>query len=278
MSRRKGIPSEFYGDDVRWFTALVIDARPPEGEGLEGYVRIRVHGAHSPSLQDIPESDLPWAQVLIPTTEGGTSGLGSTPRIEAGTLVFGFFMDGKYSQVPIVLGSLPHMTTPTPIQLGFDPINPDTPPTSQNASMDLEGVDNENTGDIDEFVRTRRQEEAIKELVRNGMNPETAIAVTAAFDVKGGMVTGEHPDGTYGIDGLSGERLEGLKQSTPNYQNFDAQVQYKQSELNSTQSQTAVEMGNTSTARATALANDASQVKPIKDKIVEIKDQLGGGG
>ena len=42
MELPKGLPSEFYGDHVRWFTGLVINARPPAGEGLEGYVQIRI--------------------------------------------------------------------------------------------------------------------------------------------------------------------------------------------------------------------------------------------
>ena len=277
MARHTSIPSEFYGDNPRWFTGLVIDARPPENKGLEGYVRVRIHGVHSPSLADIPEGDLPWAQVMIPTTEGGTSGLGSTPRIEAGTLVFGFFMDGQFSQTPIILGSLPHMTTPTPIQLGFDPINSETAGV-ESIEMDLEGVDNENTGEIDEETRTRRQEESIKELMRNGMSFESAVAVTAAFDVKGGMITGEHPDGSFGIDNFSGERAQALKDSGPDYQNFDKQVSFVNNELNSTQSQKTVEMGNTMTSKANALADNAKQATQIKNKTTEILDNLGGGG
>lgn len=278
MSLPKGLPSEFYGDDPRWFMATVIDARPPEGEGLEGYVRVRIHGVHSPSLADIPESDLPWAQVLIPTTEGGTSGLGSTPRLEAGALVFGIFMDGKYSQVPIVIGSLPHITTPTPIQLGFDPINAETAGV-EVGEMNLEGTDNENTGEITNDARERRQDESIKELLREGYDLDTAIAITAKYDIKSGMITGEHQDGSFGIDNFSGERLEGLKNSSPDYQNYDAQVKYAASELNTTQAQTKTELGNANSpsSKAAVLGSDAAESTAIQNKTYEMQDNYGGG-
>ena len=53
----KSLLSEYYGDNVRWFVADVIDSTPPFG--LEGRVRVRIHGVHSPSTKDIKQSDLP---------------------------------------------------------------------------------------------------------------------------------------------------------------------------------------------------------------------------
>jgi hypothetical protein len=105
---------KYYGDKTRWFVGDVIDGTPPYG--YEGRVRVRIHGVHNPSARQIAQNDLPWAQVVLPTTEGGVSGLGTTPRIEAGALVFGFFMDGKQSQVPLILGSIPRTEYPSPVQ------------------------------------------------------------------------------------------------------------------------------------------------------------------
>ena len=48
MSFDNPIQSEFYGDNVRWFIATVIDASPPFG--FEGRVKIRVHGLHSRNI------------------------------------------------------------------------------------------------------------------------------------------------------------------------------------------------------------------------------------
>ena len=76
---------EYYGDDFRWFVATVINSTPPFG--FEGRVRIRVHGIHNPSTGEIGESDLPWAQVMIPLTEGGSSGHGRGPQVLPGALV-----------------------------------------------------------------------------------------------------------------------------------------------------------------------------------------------
>lgn len=274
MSLPKGLPSEFYGDDPRWFIATVIDARPPEDEGLEGYVRVRIHGVHSPSTLDIPESALPWAQVLIPTTEGGTSGLGSTPRLEAGAIVFGMFMDGKYSQVPIVIGSLPHITTPTPIQQGFDPVNADTAGV-EVGEINLDGVDNENTGPIENQARERRQDESIKNLAREGYDLDTSIAVTAKYDIKSGMVTGEHPDGTFGIDKFSGGRLEALKNFSPNYSNYDTQIKFAAQELNKSKAE--LGSANTPSSKAAVLGKDQTESSAIQNKLYELKDNYGGG-
>ena len=273
----RAIPTEFYGDQTRWFTALVIDARPPEGKGLEGYVRIRIHGVHSPSLKDIPEADLPWAQVLIPTTEGGTSGLGATPRIEAGALVIGLFMDGRMSQVPVVLGSLPVTTFKTPIQLGYDPITEDTAGTDDAvAEINLENVENENTGAITEDIREARQEELIKDMLRNGYDVEKAISVTARADIRSGMVTGEGQEG-FGIDNFAGERLEQLKQFSPEFQNYDTQVKFLAHELNTTRAQDRVTMGNSLNKQAETLGATATETAAIKKKQLALYDIHGGG-
>ena len=63
MSYDNPIQSEFYGDNVRWFIATVIDASPPFG--FEGRVKIRVHGLHSPETYLLPQQDLPWANVFF---------------------------------------------------------------------------------------------------------------------------------------------------------------------------------------------------------------------
>ena len=112
----KPIQEHMYGDNYRWFVGTVVNAHPPPG--LEGRVKVRINGVHSPSTNAIPERDLPWAQVLIPTTEHGVSGYGRVPQLNAGAYVFGCFLDGISSQLPLVLGSLPRTELPTSIQQG----------------------------------------------------------------------------------------------------------------------------------------------------------------
>jgi hypothetical protein len=105
---------EFYGDSTRWFIASVIDGSPPAG--MEGSVRIRIHGIHSGNTNDIPQGDLPWAQTVIPSTEPGVSGLGRACRLLPGAQVFGVFMDGTNSQTPLVLGSITKNEFPSSVQ------------------------------------------------------------------------------------------------------------------------------------------------------------------
>jgi hypothetical protein len=95
---------DFYGDTVRWFTGAVVDINDPENLGR---VKVRIYGIHSDSQVDLPDADLPWAQIVVPVTEGGTNGLGNNLGIKVGALVFGMFLDGKHSQLPMIFGSLP---------------------------------------------------------------------------------------------------------------------------------------------------------------------------
>lgn len=99
----------FYGDDTRWFVARVIDWE----DQYQGRVKIRVLGLHS---EDVPDEDLPWAKCMLPTTEGGTSGIGKIPQVLNNAFVFGMFLDGKLSQMPIVLGSMTQFEVPSSTQ------------------------------------------------------------------------------------------------------------------------------------------------------------------
>jgi len=73
-----------------------------------GRVRVRVFGIHPPrdSADDgdsVPTDDLPWATVL-------DASYGTSPVIPSvGDWVFGFFIDGREAQQPVVMGRLPGM-------------------------------------------------------------------------------------------------------------------------------------------------------------------------
>ena len=98
----------FYGDQNRWFIGLVVDVDDPLKLDR---VKVRIQGIHTHDTTLIPNSDLPWAQVAIPVTEGGSSGIGANASIKPRAQVFGFFLDGKNSQLPLVLGSIPKIET-----------------------------------------------------------------------------------------------------------------------------------------------------------------------
>ena len=95
---------EFYGDQTRWFTGRLVSLDDPQQLGR---VRVRIYGIHTEDTEMIPDEDLPWAQVVVPVTQGGTAGFGNNLGIQVNALVFGMFLDGQNSQLPLVLGSLP---------------------------------------------------------------------------------------------------------------------------------------------------------------------------
>lgn len=233
----------FYGDNIRWFVADVIDSTPPYG--FEGRVRIRIHGVHNPSTRDVRQNELPWAQVVIPTTEGGVSGLGATPRLEAGALVFGMFMDGAESQVPLVLGSLPRIEYPTPIQksLAFEDLIERVDPNVQFYNQVIVGIDEDDSSLENELrdepvpgnVARYRRDIAVKFFLSNGYTIKQACAIvgcisrrTSTFD------TTWSANGGNGLMGWSGVRFTNLKQFSMEWWKFSVQLAFIMYELNTT--------------------------------------------
>lgn len=88
-----------------WFNGVVEDRMDPT---YTGRVKVRCIGFHTASKSNLPTSDLPWAQVVLPITSSSISGIGQTPLgLVEGSWVFGYFRDGERCQEPVVLGSLP---------------------------------------------------------------------------------------------------------------------------------------------------------------------------
>jgi len=81
------------------FYGIVEDRQDPLKVGR---VRVRIHGIHSENKQYIATPDLPWAQVLLPTTTAGLSRIGTQHGLIEGSTVFGFFRDGKTRQDPVI--------------------------------------------------------------------------------------------------------------------------------------------------------------------------------
>lgn len=110
----KTINNAFYGDSMRWFVGVVEETGTDEPK--LGRVRVRIHGVHG-DQSDINTSDLPLAQVMVPATEPGVSGLGKHPNLHIGATVVGFFLDGAASQLPLIVGSIPKIESPSNEQL-----------------------------------------------------------------------------------------------------------------------------------------------------------------
>ena len=235
--------SKYYGDSTRWFIGEVIDATPPFG--YEGRVRVRIHGVHNPSTRSVRQDDLPWAQVVLPTTEGGVSGLGTSPRLEAGALVFGVFMDGKESQVPIVIGSLPRTEYPTTVQqsLAFqdliERVNPDIEFYNQSIAgidKDDESLDDQRRDKpVPKNITNYRQDTAVRFFLASGYSMKQSCALVGAISRTNPTfnTTYENNDGI-GLVGWKGTRLTNLKQFSANWWFYSTQLAFIIYELNTT--------------------------------------------
>ena len=104
-----------------WFFGVVEDVSDPLNIGR---VRVRCYGWHSEDKVALPTIDLPWAQVMMPTTSSSAGGLGRSPTgLLPGASVVGFFMDGTRAQTPMIMGSFHGVANKTDSDTPF----PDTP-------------------------------------------------------------------------------------------------------------------------------------------------------
>jgi len=94
-------------DDSVWRENVIAAPHASEGENI-GWGRrykVRILGLHDQGETEIPSKDLPWANVMMPVTSGGSlNSSGQTPALRQGNIVFGFFMDGTAMTVPVIMG------------------------------------------------------------------------------------------------------------------------------------------------------------------------------
>ena len=91
---------QYYGDETRWFLGIVIDINDPEQLGR---VKVLIFGVHGEDTIDVPNRDLPWAHVVTPITECGSSGIGANVGIKPLAQVYGIFLVGKNFKVHFVI-------------------------------------------------------------------------------------------------------------------------------------------------------------------------------
>ena len=110
----------FLGSSFHWFIGQIADdstwrenQNPAKFNKVEdipawGYrYKVRIVGQHEQEESDVSAEELPWAQVMYPVTSGnGIGGSFMTPALKQGMFVFGFFLDGKDEQTPIIMGCL----------------------------------------------------------------------------------------------------------------------------------------------------------------------------
>ena len=80
-----------------FFIGVVEDRDDPRAEGR---VKVRAFGVHG-SNRDIPTTELPWATLII-----GNHDVNFTPP-PLNAWVFGFFIDGRDAQQPMIIGLIP---------------------------------------------------------------------------------------------------------------------------------------------------------------------------
>lgn len=229
---------DYYGDKVRWFIGDCIDGSPPYG--YEGRIRVRIHGIHNPSTREVFQNDLPWAQVVMPSTEGGVSGLGAVPRIQAGALVFGFFMDGKESQVPLVVGTLPRTEYPTSVQqsLAFQDLLDRVDPNVEFYNLSIAAINIEDPALDDEgenYQRDSREVAAVKFFMSNNYTLKQACAIAGVItDVNFDYSTAETEGAGNGLVKWKDDRWSRAKAFNAEYHRFSVQLGFILYELNTT--------------------------------------------
>ena len=107
------LKSNFIGrDGFRWWVGQIApfelgsgQEEQSNGGGWGNRAKVRILGYHSFDDQELANDDLPWAQVLLPTTSGsGAANTGTNTKLKPSDYVFGFFLDGDNAQIPVIIG------------------------------------------------------------------------------------------------------------------------------------------------------------------------------
>lgn len=98
MEKTKNFPGM---DGFIWWTGIVEDRKDPLKVGR---VRVRIFGWHKDNKSNVPSDELLWAQ---PVMSANAYQISHVPK--EGEVLFGFFMDGEYAQVPFYMGVIPNI-------------------------------------------------------------------------------------------------------------------------------------------------------------------------
>ena len=106
-------------NNLIWFVGVVEDSNDLTNAGR---VRVRAFGIHASDKEALPTAHLPWATVL-----DGTFGAAQVIPKEA-DWVFGFFVDGREAQHPMIMGRIPGMSLSFGAGAGMPGEDPYLPP------------------------------------------------------------------------------------------------------------------------------------------------------
>jgi hypothetical protein len=89
-----------------WDKPELVDYDPYQFKDAWGYrCKVRIIGYHIFNEDILPDSDLPWAHIMLSPSDGSAQGgTGKPHKIVGGETVFGFFLDGEDAQQPVISG------------------------------------------------------------------------------------------------------------------------------------------------------------------------------
>lgn len=105
------LKTNFVGrDGFRWWVGQIAPVDCWEGQanggGWGNRYKVRIMGYHPYSEAELPNDDLPWAGVILPSTTGsGGANTGTNSKLKPGDIVLGFFLDGDNGQIPVIFGT-----------------------------------------------------------------------------------------------------------------------------------------------------------------------------
>jgi hypothetical protein len=168
--------------------------------------KVRIFNWHTGELDKLPPKDMAFCQVVMPVTAG--SGHGSettTPSIESGSVVFGFFMDGMAGQEGYIMGVLGNSNNNVPKKRGESAPNqptrtptgtstPSTPPTgpgslSQIPLSQIPNVDGLSTAQLNKLLDpSKTASSAVSKVVNEAKQKARAAGLPAAEVTRLGQV------------------------------------------------------------------------------------------
>ena len=103
------LKSNFVGrDGFRWWIGQIAPEEVQKQLNKDGWgnrLKVRIMGYHPYSVAELPDKDLPWAQILLSTSDGtGSSNYATSHKVRPSDIVFGFFLDGDNAQIPVISG------------------------------------------------------------------------------------------------------------------------------------------------------------------------------
>ena len=186
MLEESFLKTNFMGrDGFRWWVGQI----PPEGEdydlqqnggGWGNRIKVRILGYHPYSLAELPNKDLPWATILMGTTDGsGAQNRATSVSIAPGDTVFGFFLDGDNAQVPVIIGVFGRTSqVPTSeFQSPFVPFTGNTEKVKNDGSIVANSQSNEQSAlsQVSPIATDKKTADRVGEATGQNENTETAL-------------------------------------------------------------------------------------------------------